>query len=145
MVALHRLVGDLATDNWRTPRYATGRFAVPHTGAGHKRRPIGPRDIELDAAQAIFDVAAEDFAEIKPDVCWELHERSLRLRFDLLVKFHHANLPSTEQKFRHYDAFLTGWCLQHPRFRSSARDRCWWSSRPSPRNCSRWPAGPTRP
>ena len=48
-IELHRLVGDLATDYWRTPRYATGRYPVPQVGNGHKRHPItmararGPR------------------------------------------------------------------------------------------------------
>ena len=118
VIQLHRLVGDIATDNWRTPRYATGRFPVPQTGAGHKRRPIAPTDIDVPAPQALFDLTADTFAEIKPDVCCELHVPAIRLRFDLLVEFqHNANLASYDDKFRHYDAFLTGWCLQHPRFK----------------------------
>jgi len=117
-IALHRRLPDTATDNWRTPRYATGRFPLPHTGNGHKRRPIAPTDVPLPPGQALFDVGTEDLAEIKPDVCCELYVRERRLRFDVLVEYHHhANLPSTEQKFRHYDAFLTGWCLAHPRFK----------------------------
>jgi len=118
VIQLHRLVGDVATDNWRTPRYATGRFPLPQTGAGHKRRPIGPTDIDVPAPQAIFDLTADTFTEIKPDVCCEMHVRAIRLRFDLLVEFqHNANLSSYDDKFRHYDAFLTGWCLEHPRFK----------------------------
>ena len=43
------LVGDVATDHWRTPRYATGRYPVPQAGSGRDRHPItaqrdpGPR------------------------------------------------------------------------------------------------------
>ena len=42
-------VGELATDRWRTPRYATGRYPVPQVGSGQRRHPItiardqGPR------------------------------------------------------------------------------------------------------
>ena len=32
-IELHRLVGDVATDHWRTPRYATGRYPVPQAGS----------------------------------------------------------------------------------------------------------------
>ena len=39
-IELHRVVGELATDYWRTPRYATGRYPVPQIGNGHKRHPI---------------------------------------------------------------------------------------------------------
>ncbi len=34
-IAFHRTVGNLATDNWRTPRYVTGRYPVPQVGSGH--------------------------------------------------------------------------------------------------------------
>ena len=39
-IELHRTVGPLATDNWRTPRYATGRYPVPQVGSGQRRHPI---------------------------------------------------------------------------------------------------------
>src|SRR3954467_5516927 len=45
VIELHRLVGDVATDNWRTPRYATGRFPVPQIGNGPRRKPVGPLDV----------------------------------------------------------------------------------------------------
>ena len=48
-IEFHRTVGELATDRWRTPRYATGRYPVPQVGSGQRRHPItlardqGPR------------------------------------------------------------------------------------------------------
>ena len=50
VIELHRLVGDVATDNWRTPRYATGRFPVPQIGNGHRRKPVGPLDVGVGGA-----------------------------------------------------------------------------------------------
>jgi hypothetical protein len=46
-IEFHRIVGDLATDYWRTPRYATGRYPVPQVGNGHKRHPISAGEIKL--------------------------------------------------------------------------------------------------
>ena len=39
-IEFHRTVGELATDRWRTPRYATGRYPVPQVGSGQRRHPI---------------------------------------------------------------------------------------------------------
>ncbi len=117
VIELHRLVGDVATDNWRTPRYATGRFPVPQIGNGPRRKPVGPLDVRVGAQQIMFDVHAEDFAEIKPDVVAEMYVRTLRLRFDVLVEYQHrGRLASFEDKMLRYDAFLTGWCLAHRRY-----------------------------
>jgi hypothetical protein len=46
-IALHRTVGPLATDNWRTPRYATGRYPVPQLGSGQRRHPITLNEIPV--------------------------------------------------------------------------------------------------
>jgi hypothetical protein len=119
VVALNRLVGDVVTDNWRTPRYSTGRFVVPHVGAGHKRRQIEAEDIQVTSPFAIFDLP-EQFSEIKPDVAAEIKVDSVGLRFDLLLEYHHHTntVTNLDEKFPAYDAFLTGWCLEHNRFRS---------------------------
>ena len=44
-IELHRLLGEVATDHWRTPRYATGRYQVPQAGAGRDRHPITLNEI----------------------------------------------------------------------------------------------------
>lgn len=118
-IALHRLIGDVATDHWRTPRYATGRFPLPQVGNGHKRRPLQSGDIHLPTGFTVFDVDDEAFREIKPDVTAELEVKSVKLTFDLLVEYHHArnHIDNNDDKFPAYDAFLTGWALEHTRFK----------------------------
>jgi len=72
-VELHRLAGPLATDQWRTPRYATGRYPVPQAGSGRDRHPVAIRDIGLPHKQWIGGLELVDrFTEIKPDVSVEL-------------------------------------------------------------------------
>jgi hypothetical protein len=116
-IELHRLVGDLATDYWRTPRYATGRYPVPQIGSGHKRHPITMRELEVPDGHAILDLP--EFREIKPDVSLELRVPGLRLTFDLLLELDLTGLPSyNREKFLAYDAFLTGWALAHSRYRT---------------------------
>ena len=116
-VELHRVVGELATDYWRTPRYATGRYPVPQIGNGHKRHPITMAELDVPDGHAILDLPP--FREIKPDVSLELRIPSLRLTFDLLVELDLTGRASyNREKFSAYDAFLTGWALTHPRFRT---------------------------
>lgn len=117
-LALHRVVGETATDFWRTPRYASGRFPVPQRGARQKRRRITDGDIARPEGQAILDLPLSEFAEIKPDVCLELRTASPRITFDLLVEFDLTRRPAYNRpKFAAYDTFLTGWALEHPRYR----------------------------
>ena len=116
-IELHRVVGELATDYWRTPRYATGRYPVPQTGNGHKRHPITAAELDVPEGHAYLDLPP--FREIKPDVSLELRIPSLRLTFDLLVELDLTGRPSyNHDKLRAYDAFLTGWALAHPRYRA---------------------------
>jgi hypothetical protein len=118
-IALHRAVGPLATDNWRTPRYATGRYPVPQVGAGQRRHPITLNEIPVPDGQAIIDVAQKPFSEIKPDLSLELRIDAINLTFDLLVELDLTGRPSyNREKFLAYDAFLTGWSLAHPRYRT---------------------------
>jgi hypothetical protein len=116
-IELHRLVGDLATDYWRTPRYATGRYPVPQIGSGHKRHPIAMGEIDVPEGHAVLDLPP--FREIKPDISLELRVASPRLTFDLLVELDLTGRPSyNHEKFLAYDAFLTGWALAHTRYRT---------------------------
>jgi hypothetical protein len=118
-IELHRLVGDVATDHWRTPRYATGRYPVPQAGSGRDRHPITLNEIPVPDKQAIGDLALKQFAEIKPDLSVELRVQSLRLSFDLLVELDLTSRPSyNREKFFAYDAFLCGWSLAHPRYQT---------------------------
>ena len=62
----------LATDRWRTPRYATGRYPVPQVGTGQRRHPITLNEIAVPDGQAIIDLELKTFREVKPDVSLEL-------------------------------------------------------------------------
>jgi hypothetical protein len=116
-IELHRTVGEIATDYWRTPRYATGRYPVPQIGGGHKRHPITMRELEVRDGHAILDLPP--FREIKPDLSLELRIPSLKLTFDLLVELDLTGRPSyNQEKFQAYDAFLTGWARAHARYRT---------------------------
>ena len=114
-IALHRTVGTIATDNWRTPRYATGRYPVPQIGsatAGTRSRST--RSPSPDG-HAIIDVAQKPFTEIKPDLSLELRIDALNLTFDLLVELDLTGRPSyNRDKLLAYDAFLTGWSSPTP-------------------------------
>ncbi len=118
-IQLHKAAGELATDYWRTARYATGRYPVPQIGSGQHRHPIKLNEIKVPDGQAIIDVKAKSFSEIKPDVSLELRIPPLKLTFDLLVELDLTARPSyNREKFLAYDAFLCGWSLAHPRYRA---------------------------
>ena len=118
-IEFHRTVGDAATDRWRTPRYATGRYPVPQIGQGQRRHAITLNEIPVADGQAIIDLELKTFAEIKPDLSLELRIEPLKLTFDLLVEVDLTARPSyNREKFLAYDAFLCGWSLAHPRYRA---------------------------
>ena len=116
-IEFHRAVGDLATDRWRTPRYATGRYPVPQVGQAQRRHSIALNEIPVPDGQAIIDLELKTFAEIKPDLSLELRIEPLKLTFDLLVEIDlTARSSYNRDKFLAYDAFLCGWSLAHPRY-----------------------------
>jgi hypothetical protein len=118
-IEFHRAAGDLATDRWRTPRYATGRYPVPQVGSGQRRHPITLNEIPVPDGQAIIDLQLKTFTEIKPDLSLELRIEAVKLTFDLLVEIDLTARPSyNREKFLAYDAFLCGWSLAHPRYRT---------------------------
>ena len=118
-IEFHRAAGKLATDRWRTPRYATGRYPVPQVGSGQRRHAITLNEIDVPDGQAIIDVELKAFTEIKPDLSLELRIESLKLCCDLLVELDLTARPSyNRDKFLAYDAFLCGWSLAHSRFRA---------------------------
>ena len=118
-IELHRILGDTATDHWRTPRYATGRYPVPQAGSGRDRHPITANEIPIPDGQAIIDLHLKTFTEVKPDLSLELRTDAPKLTFDLLVELDLTARPSyNRDKFLAYDAFLSGWSLAHPRYRT---------------------------
>jgi hypothetical protein len=121
-IEFHRAAGDIATDRWRTPRYATGRYPVPQVGSGQRRHQITLNEIKVPDGQSIIDIELKSFTEIKPDLSLELRVEPQKLTFDLLVEVDLAARPSyNRDKFLAYDAFLCGWSLAHPRYRVGRR------------------------
>ena len=118
-IELHRIVGKIATDHWRTPRYATGRYPVPQVGSGQRRHQIALNEIPVPDGQAIIDLELKTFTEVKPDLSLELRIDAPKLAFDLLIELDLTARPSyNRDKFLAYDAFLCGWSLAHPRFQT---------------------------
>jgi hypothetical protein len=81
--------------------------------------PITLNGIQVPDGQAIIDVELKTFNEIKPDLSLELIVEPLNLTFDLLIELDLTDRPSyNHEKFLAYDAFLCGWSLAHPRYRT---------------------------
>jgi len=93
-IEFHRAAGELATDRWRTPRYATGRYPVPQAGSGQRRHVITLNEIKVPDGQAIIDIELKTFTEIKPDLSLELRVEPQKLTFDLLVELDLTARPS---------------------------------------------------
>jgi hypothetical protein len=78
-------------------------------------------EIPVPDGQAIIDVDLKTFTEVKPDLSLELRIDALKLTFDLLVELDlTARASYNHDKFLAYDAFLCGWSLAHPRYRTHA-------------------------
>ena len=100
---------------------ATPPAATPSrkSANGQRRHPITLNEIPVPDGQAIIDVELKTFTEIKPDLSLELRIEPLKLTFDLLVEIDLTARPSyNRDKFLAYDAFLCGWSLAHPRYRT---------------------------
>ena len=118
-IEFHRIAGSVATDGWRTPRYATGRYPVPQVGQAHRRHELTLNEIPIPDGQAIIDLELKKFTEIKPDLSLELRIPEAKITFDLLVEIDLTARPSyNREKFLAYDAFLCGWSLAHSRFKA---------------------------
>jgi hypothetical protein len=92
---------------------------VPQVGSGHRRHPITINEIPLPDGQATIDIELAKFGEVKPDISLEVRVQTIKLTFDLLVELDLTERPSyNREKLLSYDAFLCGWCLEHPRYKT---------------------------
>ena len=113
-VALHRAVGDVATDNWKTPRYQTGRIPVPQTGTGTRRRQITLAET-FPHGQTAIDLQNPEPQELKPDVTLEL--KVGETVFDVLLEMDLTDRPAyNRDKLAAYDTFLCAWWRAVPRY-----------------------------
>jgi hypothetical protein len=117
VIELHRLLGEQATDKWRTPRWPAGVCAVPQTGSGRGRRAITLKDVKRPKHIGIFDLDSKDIARIEPDAICEIKLLQDRLTFDLLIEHDLTDRASYNlEKFRRYDTFLTAWWNEMRRY-----------------------------
>ena len=113
-VALHHAIGDVATDNWKTPRYLTGRIPVPQTGTGPRRRQVTIAEA-FPRGQTAIDLQIPEPQEIKPDVTLEL--KVGEIVFDVLVELDLTERPAyNRDKLAAYDTFLCAWWRTVPRY-----------------------------
>jgi len=140
-LALIKAFPTLITDNWRTPRYAGGRFQLPSLASGRgRRRPVTPGELPVGDHLTITGLPATDFAELwssegepgderrgqlelLPDAAIEVRVERARppLLTDVLVETQRTlNAKALASKLRRYDAFLAGWCLAHRRYQTLA-------------------------
>jgi hypothetical protein len=113
-VALHHAVGDVASDNWKTPRYQTGRIPAPHTGTGARRRQITLTET-FPHGQTAIDLHNPEPQELKPDVTLEL--KAGAIVFDVLVEMDLTDRPAyNRDKLAAYDTFLCAWWRAIPRY-----------------------------
>jgi hypothetical protein len=121
LFAFHRLFGEICTRFWRTPRLATGRFGPPRVDAGRgRRRDFQIGDLELPKHLTVAGLATYEFSELKPDLSIEVSIKTVRpqLVTDVLVELNRTGGSfHNRPKLAAYDAFLTGWCVGHPRYR----------------------------
>jgi len=121
LFAFHRMFGEVCTQFWRTPRLATGRFQPPRVDSGRgRRRDFRIGDLKLPRHLTVAGLATYEFAELKPDLSIEVSIKTVRppLVTDLLVELNRSGGSNHNRpKLAAYDAFLTGWCLGHPRYR----------------------------
>jgi hypothetical protein len=121
LFAFHRVFGEICTQFWRTPRLATGRFQPPRVDTGRgRRREFRIGDLELPKHLTVAGLATYDFTELKPDLSIEVSIKTVRppLVTDVLVELNRTGGSSHNRpKLAAYDAFLTGWCLGHLRYR----------------------------
>jgi hypothetical protein len=118
VLELHEQLGRLATDRWRTSRWPTGRFVVPHVDTGRNRHKASLKDVRRPKHIGIFDVDSSNFGPLEPDAICEISIPEQLLTFDLCIELDMTDRVAYNiQKFRHYDAFLSAWWSEHPRCR----------------------------
>jgi hypothetical protein len=104
--------------SWRGAR--SSRVRPPTRREGRERLPLRPQDIPLGGSRRIRDLALEGFKPISPDATIELAlaVASPPHRFDLLLELDRTGRPSGNvEKFRRYDALMTGWARAHDRYK----------------------------
>lgn len=67
----------------------------------------------------MIDLGLSSFREVKPDVSIEVRASAITLTFDLLIELDLTQRPAyNHDELLAYDAFLCGWCREHPRYKT---------------------------
>jgi hypothetical protein len=115
VLAFRRLVGEHAVD-WRGEH--EGRLEVPTKLVEGRRVPIDVDDLELERYTRARDLRDEQFERVWPDATVTMDMPRHGRTFDLMIELDRTDRPAKNfDKFRRYDAFITGWWRRVERYR----------------------------
>jgi hypothetical protein len=115
VLAFRVRVGDHAID-WLGEQ--EGRLQVPTKLSDGRRVAIEADDLELEHYRRVRDLRAEDFGRVWPDATVTMDMPSHGRTFDLMIELDRTKRPAKNfDKFRRYDALITGWWRRVDRYR----------------------------
>ena len=118
VLAYRRIARDYVID-WRGEH--EGRLEVPTKVAEGRRAPIGVDDLPRENYERIRDLRAGEFGRVWPDATLTLDLSDQGRRFDLLLELDRTGKPTKNfDKFERYDALITAWWRQVPRYRNAS-------------------------
>jgi hypothetical protein len=113
VLVFRRWVGDQVVD-WIGEH--EGRLEVPTKLKEGRRVAITEDDVGLERYERVRDVLGP-FGRVWPDATLTI-EAADGSHFDLMIELDRTKRPSRNfRKFRHYDAFITAWWRNVPRYR----------------------------
>jgi hypothetical protein len=115
VLAFRALVGEHALD-WLGEQ--EGRLEVPTKLLEGRRVMVEADDLELERYRRMRDLRAQEFGRVWPDATVTMDMPSAGRRFDLMVELDRTKRPAKNfDKFRRYDALITGWWRRVERYR----------------------------
>ena len=106
--------------NWHGSR--SGKIEVPMIRERRESRPLAPVDLRENAP---IDFRGSEFKNVVPDLTLELlltKPNREKVKADLLVEIEWRNNDETVRaKAQNYDALITGWWREHPRYKKLGR------------------------
>jgi len=115
VLAYRARVGEHVVD-WRGEH--EGRLEVPTKLSEGRRVPVVARDLKLERYMRVRDLRLKDFAPVCPDATVTMEMPAADRSFDLMIELDRTQRPAKNfDKFRRYDALITGWWKAVERYR----------------------------
>jgi hypothetical protein len=115
VLAYRKIVGEHAAD-WRGEE--EGRLELPTKLSEGRRVAIRPEDIRLERYQRVRDLRLKEFGKVWPDATVTMDMPHRGRTFDLMIELDRTKRPTKNfDKFRRYDALITGWWRHVDRYR----------------------------